>query len=92
MEVLQSLIARDELAIGRKNRRDAHEILRGDACVTKRELEGGETLLVLPDSFRQKQLRGNHVLAQCRTPPETIKFLAEFLKYQKVRVATEKIW
>jgi len=64
MQVLQPLGAWDQFAVGWKNRRDTHQILRRDAGIAKGELERRQPLAVLSHTFGEKDPLGDHVFAQ----------------------------
>src|SRR5207253_10919041 len=64
-EELQSFFARDQLAIRWEDRRNAHQVLRGDAGVAQRQLKRGQALFVLSHPFGEKDPLRNHTFAPC---------------------------
>ena len=64
VQILQSLGARDEFAVGRKNRRDTHQILRCDTGIAQGELKRRQPLAVLSHTFGEKDPLRDHVFAQ----------------------------
>ncbi len=64
MQVLESLRAWDQLAVGRKDGRDTYQVLRCDARIAQSEFERGEALPMFPHTFGEEDLLGDHVLAQ----------------------------
>src|SRR5438876_185570 len=69
IQVLQSLRTRNQLALWRKNRRDANQILCGDAGISQRQLERSEALTMLADPLSEKNPLGDHVSGQFEFPP-----------------------
>src|SRR5947209_15720481 len=61
IEILQPLFASDQLAVWRKDGRDAHKVLRCDPCVTKCQFKRGKPFLVLANALRQKQTLRDHI-------------------------------
>jgi hypothetical protein len=64
MQIRESLRARDQFAVGRKDGGDTHQVLRRDAGVAQGEFERGEALPMFSHAFGEKDLLGDHVLAQ----------------------------
>src|SRR5207249_10185534 len=69
IQVLQPLRPRNQLALWRKNRRDADQILCGDAGISQRQLERSEALTMLADPLSEKNPLGDHVSGQFEFPP-----------------------
>src|SRR5437870_3794749 len=59
LEQLLPLLQRDQLAVGRKDRRHAHQVVLRDAGRAQRHLEARELLAVLADTLGQVDLLGN---------------------------------
>src|SRR5438034_371795 len=75
LEELLPLLQRDQLAVGRENRRHAHQVVLRDAGRAQRHLEARELLAVLADTLGQVDLLGNVRDAHRRrlvSPPNTI--------------------
>jgi hypothetical protein len=64
MKILEALGTGNQFALWWEDRRDAHQVLRGDAGVAQREFEGSEALAVLTDAFGEKDPLRDHVFAQ----------------------------
>jgi hypothetical protein len=66
--MLQSFRTRDELAIWRKNRGNAHDVARGNARAAQCQLKAREPLSMFSDTFCQEDLFRNerHVGAGVR--------------------------
>src|ERR1700722_3774432 len=70
MEILHAFLARKQLAIWRKNRRDPNQILGSDTGVTQRQFERSQPLAVFPHSLGKENPLRNHVFAQFAFPPK----------------------
>jgi len=64
VQVRQTLGPWNEFTVGRKNGRDANQVLRRNARVSERQLERCETFLVFADPLGKKNPLGDHVFAQ----------------------------
>jgi hypothetical protein len=64
VQIRQSLRAWHQLAVGRKDGRDANQVLRGNAGVAEGELKRSEALAMFPHTFGEEDFLGDHVLAQ----------------------------
>src|SRR5204863_8454903 len=69
IQVLLSVRSRNQLSLRRKNRRDADQILCGDADISQRQLERNEALTILADPLSEKNPLGDHVSGQFEFPP-----------------------
>ena len=56
-EELHALLPRHELAVGREDRADPHQVALLDAGVAQRHLEAGQLFLVAADATREEALR-----------------------------------
>src|SRR6516164_8975655 len=68
MKILHAFLAGEELAVWRKDRRDAHQILGGNTGITQRQFERRQTLAVFPHSLGEENPLWNHVFAQFAYP------------------------
>ena len=64
VEIFEALFARNDLAAGRKDGADAHQVLRGDARIPKGQLKRGQTLLVFAYALGEEKLLRDHVFSQ----------------------------
>src|SRR5579864_3781963 len=71
MKVLHAFLAGQQLAIGRKNRRDSDQILGSDPGVAQRQFKRCQPLAVFPHSLGKENPLRNHVFAQFVDPPQT---------------------
>jgi hypothetical protein len=56
LDVLQAFAARNEFAVGRKDRRDANDVAGGDTCVAEGQLKAGKSFAMFADAFGEEDL------------------------------------
>jgi len=71
IQVSETFLARNHLAPRWKDRRNTHEILRGDPRIPKRQLKGSETLLVFAYSLGKEKLLREDVYKRQNRPLRT---------------------
>src|SRR5207249_521296 len=60
----------NQFTVWRKDGRNAHQVLRGNTSIPKRQLKRGESFLVLPHALGEEDALGNHVFSQFLSPPD----------------------
>jgi hypothetical protein len=59
LDVLQTLAARNQFAVGREDRGDADDVARRNACIPQSELETREPFTMFTDAFGEKDFLSN---------------------------------
>jgi hypothetical protein len=59
LDVLQTLAAGNQFAVGREDRGDADDVARRNACVPQSELETREPFTMFTDAFGEKDFLSN---------------------------------
>jgi hypothetical protein len=87
IQVGQAFFAGNDLAARRKDRRNAHQVLRGDACIPQGQLKGGQPLLVFTNALGEEELLRDHAFSQFLCTLRGILKMADFLKRSRMSLS-----